>query len=157
MMLRLEWMKDFSSCLQENIKRIDAMKNYTGVGSTFVAVDVGKYGSKSSGVLNSKSMVEPVQHFLMTIYGNSSSLRDWEQTFEEISKNTSPGYIAFLQKVIATRALQSWTILARTVVAAPNTETVFHELGAVDSNFRKAHHLLSGRREDVLTPDLQRT
>ena len=103
-MLRLEWMKDFSSCLQETIKRIDVMKNYTGVGSTFVAVDVGKYGSKSSGVLNSKSMVEPVQHFLMTIYENSSSLRDWEQTFEEISKNTSPGYIAFLQKVIATRA-----------------------------------------------------
>ena len=110
-MLRLEWMvssgskaKSISSCLNQTIKYLDAVKNFTGIKSTFVAVDVGKYGSKTSMSLNSKSMLELVQVFLRTLYGYSSSLQHWEQTFEEISEDTTPGYIGYLQKVIATRA-----------------------------------------------------
>ena len=113
-MLRLEWIvssgsqekakEAVSSCLHKTIKRLEVMMDYTGVKSTFVAVDSGKYGSKTSYKLNSDFVLEQIQVFLKTVYGNSSSLQHWESTFEEISKNTSPGYIGYLQKVIATRA-----------------------------------------------------
>ena len=113
-MLRLEWIvssgsqekakEAVSSCLHKTVRRLEVMMNYTGVKSTFVAVDSGKYGSKTSYKLNSDFVLEQIQVFLKTVYGNSSSLQHWESTFEEISKSTSPGYIGYLQKVIATRA-----------------------------------------------------
>ena len=111
-MLRMEWMvsrhyyqtvRNFtSSCLEQTLKRLQLIQNQTLLNSTFVAIDVGRFGSKTSERLNSDAVLEPVQTFFRTVYGNSSSLQQWESTFEKIS--SSPGYIGFLQKVIATRA-----------------------------------------------------
>ena len=103
-MLRLEFMPEpVSSCLSKTVQRLDKIKNYTGNLPTFVAIDVGKYGSKTDTKFHG-SMFELVQGFLRIAYDNSSSLNHWEKTFEDISKSTSPGYIGFLQKVIAIRA-----------------------------------------------------
>ena len=111
-MLRIEWLlmsiqpqnigKVASSCLEQTMKRLQLIQNQTQLNSTFVAIDVGRFGSKTYPYLNSDAVLEPVQAFFRTVYGNSSSLQQWESTFEKIS--SSPGYIGFLQKVIATRA-----------------------------------------------------
>ena len=110
-MLRIEWMvmtihpQTISSCLEQTLKRLQLIQNQTLLHSTFIAIDVGRFGSKTSERLNSDAILEPVQAFFRTVYGNSSSLQQWESTFETaVNKHPSPGYVGYLQKEIATRA-----------------------------------------------------
>ena len=114
-MLRMEWMVSHihyqtvgnftSSCLEQTLKRLQLIQNQTLLNSTFVTIDVGRFGSKTCKRLNSDAILEPVQAFFRTVYGKSSSLQQWESTFETaVNKHPSPGYIGYLQKVIATRA-----------------------------------------------------
>ncbi len=113
-MLRVEWMvmninqnsirHMVNSCFERTLKRLHAFQNQSGLNATFVAIDVGKYGSKTNARLALDIVVNPVNYFLRTVYGNSTSLEEWERTFEGQSDAVSPGYVGFLQKVIATRA-----------------------------------------------------
>ena len=112
-MLRLEWITMNSPstikekvpfCLGKAMDHVVSIKNQSGAKFVFVAVDIGKYGSKSSNKLNSDFMLTEVEGFLKSIYGNSSSIGQWEKTFEVVSQTTNSGYIGYLQKLIATKA-----------------------------------------------------
>ena len=114
-MVRMEWMvmnihpqtigKFVSSCMENTLKQLQLIQNQTLLNSTFIAFDVGRFGSKTCKRLNSDAVLEPVQAFFRTVYGNSSSLQQWESTFETaVNKHPSPGYVGYLQKEIAIRA-----------------------------------------------------
>lgn len=91
------------SCLRRTLEQLKALQNQTGLNSTFVAIDVGKYGSKTNQRLELNEVVHPLNQFLQTIYGKSTSVERWEETFDVQEDIRSPGYVGFLQKVIATQ------------------------------------------------------
>lgn len=94
-----------SKCLDNIIKRWQNMKTATGINSTFLALDYGKYGSKGFMLhryANREALEEKLQAFLDTMHQGPFPL--WESGFREIAGKENPGYIASLQKTIASKA-----------------------------------------------------
>jgi len=67
---------------------------------------VGRFGSKGykRNPLMEFTVTQQVEKLIETLYGNSTTIQDWEETFLNISRTSNPGYIALLQKTIGTRA-----------------------------------------------------
>ena len=70
--------------------------------STFLAVDIGKFGSQ---IQSSLPIYEHFQSLFSTLYGGKVSLHSWEQSFIDICPILSPGIIAVVQKEIAARSI----------------------------------------------------
>ena len=114
-LVRLEWLimnhitqlkERVRTCLQKTMNYTRSIQFQTGVQSVFLGTDVGKYGSRSLQELHyidHKFIHDQVESFIKSLYGNSSSLGVWEETFERITNNSNAGYIGFLQKVISAR------------------------------------------------------
>lgn len=91
-------------CLQETLLQWEAMKADTALQTTFVALDVGKYGTKGFRYKENPALDAEVDKFLKRVYGGHMSLHSWEGTFEAVSPVRDTGYMALLQQVIVTRA-----------------------------------------------------
>lgn len=114
-LVRLEWLinnhmnelkERVLACLQKTMNYIHSIQSQTGVQSVFLGTDVGKYGSRSLQELryiDHNFIHDQVEGFVKSLYGNSSSLGLWEETFENITNNNNAGYIGFLQKVIGAK------------------------------------------------------
>ena len=114
-LVRLEWLisnhinelkERILACLQKTMNYIRSIQSQTGVQSVFLGTDVGKYGSRSLQELryiDHNFIHDQVEGFVKFLYGNSSSLGLWEETFESITNNNNAGYIGFLQKVIGAK------------------------------------------------------
>ena len=89
-------------CLRETLSRLQQFKQVTGLNRVFLSIDIGKYGSKKWRKNVEPDTMHELQNLIHGIYGDSSSLSDWERTFEPYSQDA--GYIGLLQKVIVTRA-----------------------------------------------------
>ena len=92
-------------CLQETLTQWEMFaKDTHHLRSTFASIDIGRFGTKKfRSKLNPDYRLE-FEKFIMRIYGDSMSVRDWETTFEAVSGTRDAGYIGLLQKVIVTRA-----------------------------------------------------
>ena len=90
---------------QDTWKRL---KNGNQLNVTFLAWDVGRFGSatfeKNKYVWKSYKITQNAQLLFTAIYGHSTSVEEWENTFVDVSGSTNPGYIALLQMNIAVRA-----------------------------------------------------
>ena len=91
-------------CLQETLKQWEAFKTDVGLQTTFLSIDIGKYGSKKF-----RSNVEPslsieVAKFFRGLFGSLMTSKQWEKQFVTVSQVRDAGYIGLLQKVIVTRA-----------------------------------------------------
>ena len=114
LMVRMEWILNCNHpervhhivklCFQSIAAHLKVLRNTTGIQAAFVAVDVGKYSSKSSERLNTAFVRESVEELFRIVYGNGTSFEEWEKTFEIVSQTNNSGYIGFLQKLIASRA-----------------------------------------------------
>ena len=95
-----------SVCLNKILGYLSRLKQRIHPANTFLSIDVGRFGSK--GYKNKPHMASTltlqVEKLIETLYGNSTTIKDWEETFVNISRTSNPGYIALLQKTIATRA-----------------------------------------------------
>ena len=93
-------------CLREIISELDAFKKDTGLNSTFLSIDIGRYGSKKWRTNVDPDLKRDFGTFVQNVYGLSSSVSSWERTFEEIATTRSrdAGYIGLLQKAIVTQA-----------------------------------------------------
>ena len=87
------------------------MKLKSHVNNTFVALDVGQFGSFGYQMFKNQCRLKynttrHVDHFIKTtiLYGNSTTTEEWEQAFVNVSGTLKPGYIAALQKVITANA-----------------------------------------------------
>ena len=94
-----------SICLDNLIKEWEYMKNATGITTTFVALDYGTYGSKGfllREYVDTKPLEDKLVALLHTMgQGNFS---EWESRFAEAAGTQNPGYIASLQRIIASKA-----------------------------------------------------
>ena len=88
-------------CLDQIVQYQHSLRAETGMNTTFLSIDIGKYGSSSYG--GYKQLQPALGKFFRGLYNDSLSMAEWEKTFED-SQTTDPGYIAQLQKIIATQA-----------------------------------------------------
>jgi len=93
------------ACLNKTLGYLSRLKQGIQAANTFLSMDVGRFGSKGYKKHHVVFTVTQVAETLIeTLYGNSTTIQDWEETFLNISRTSNPGYIALLQKTIATRA-----------------------------------------------------
>ena len=93
-------------CLNKTLGYLSRIKQGVHEANTFLSIDVGRFGSKGykRNPLMEFTVTQQVEKLIETLYGNSTTIQDWEETFLNISRTSNPGYIALLQKTIATRA-----------------------------------------------------
>ena len=114
-LFRFEWLdmyrgdsdykKTLLPCLNRTLKYVMAAKAKSLNMSVFLGMDIGKYGSITMTAHRAKATYNVVEDFIKTLYSDfEMTISKWEQTFEDISQTRVRGYIAFLQKTIATRA-----------------------------------------------------
>ena len=94
-----------SFCFSKTVKQWQRLRNKTNIQSTFLASDAGKYGSNSFKTTGDDSDLTTEFHkFFKQIYGTKTTVGKWEKTFEGKDGITDSGYIALLQKLVATRS-----------------------------------------------------
>ena len=96
--------------LEESRQKWTAVKSRQKLSSTFLAFDVGKYGSAEFYLGNRGPMGEilaEMHRFFDSLYNGSISYSEWEDSFVEVSGVKSgsgvSGYVAILQKEIASQ------------------------------------------------------
>ena len=89
--------QEMHRCLERTVKLLGSVKKKTNINSTFLSMDIGKYGSYSSAN-NFKTF--DYSEFISKIYGRRISISMWEGTFERVSSTHEAGYVALLQKVL---------------------------------------------------------
>ena len=87
-------------CLNATLSEWRKLRESSGLQTTFLAADMGSHGTLTSPEINGTHFEE----FVQQIYGDKMSVEEWERTFEEVAGTTDSGYIALLQKLIATRS-----------------------------------------------------
>ena len=92
-------------CFQQIIKYWNNTRTESGIETTFLSIDIGKYGSNSFyNTGDGSNLHEEFGKFTRQLYGESFSITKWENTFEDASHTTNAGYIALLQKAVVTGA-----------------------------------------------------
>lgn len=91
-------------CLQLTMETMEWMQWKSGLRSTFLSIDIGKYGSHSFGQKNYFNHLADMESFVRQVYRGKMDIREWERTFEAVAHTTDGGYIAMLQEVLVVRA-----------------------------------------------------
>ena len=91
-------------CLQLTLDKWHGFKRDTGLNTTFLSIDIGKYGSVSFERKKYYGHLPEMMRFVTQIYGGKMAVHEWERTFEAVAQTTDSGYIAMLQQTIVTRA-----------------------------------------------------
>ena len=92
-------------CLEQTLKYTRNLVEDSGIGMTFLSIDIGKYGSNSfRNTGDSSNLHEEFVKFFMNFYRGKLTIREWERTFEDIAHTEDSGYIALLQKMIVVQA-----------------------------------------------------
>ena len=91
-------------CLREIISELSLFKEDSGINTTFLSIDIGRYGSKKWRTSMDPDLKRDFSRLVQNIYGPSTSVRSWERTFEEIAVTRDAGYIGLLQKAIVSQA-----------------------------------------------------
>ena len=87
-----------SNCSQEIVSLLKSLEKSHGISDTFLAMDVGKFGSSGS----TRNHFQPYGKVLFnSIYGDKWSFKKWEDSFESSASSNNPAYIANLQRTIA--------------------------------------------------------
>ena len=97
-----------TKCVNSISDFVHKMKKKYAIESVFLAMDCRKQGSYGYRITNGK-LTEKTQTIVSNVsallyrklYRNSSSLEDWDDSFDNISSYKAPGYIAQLQKELA--------------------------------------------------------
>ena len=77
----------------------------SGVNSTFLAIDMGKFGSNS--IHNAGQGTELSFRFnklFSSLYGGRWSVEEWEDSLEDVVQTEDPGYVAALQQTLVAQA-----------------------------------------------------
>ena len=95
------------TCLKKVVNRTDALKTRSKV-RPLVTVDVGRYGSTSWDRFpqtEAKYLIKMVKNATLALVNANLTFEEWEDTFSSITAGiTDRGYIAALQKTVASRA-----------------------------------------------------
>lgn len=97
-----------ANCLNETLKAWRELVDSTGMKTTFLAMDIGNYGSNSLVEQNGDSKYYPFldlyKEFIRKLFGHLATIRTWELGFEDTSLTHDAGYIGSLQKTLAAQS-----------------------------------------------------
>lgn len=96
-------------CFKNILDKVRVLKENHGIKTVFLTMDCRHQGSGyfSRNVMDEhesrlmRLMSSSIENLYTMLYGNSSSLEQWDQSFYNVSSFTIPGYIAMLQKHLA--------------------------------------------------------
>ena len=91
-------------CMKSALQIWNETKIKTSTSSTFLAFDYGKFGSITFKIGNYYGSEDDLRQFHHTIYGDTWSVEEWEQSFIDISHREESSYCSLLQLVIAAHA-----------------------------------------------------
>lgn len=91
-------------CLEETLSQWRDFKKETHLEKTFLAIDIGRYGSKKYRSALEPGLATAFRKFFQTLFGTSLTMREWEKRFESVAGIRDAGYIGLLQKTLVTRA-----------------------------------------------------
>lgn len=97
----------FTACVDGISAHVHKLKSQYDIQSVFLAMDCRKQGSmafrhESSPDYMSKDLVDTMTTLLYRqLYDNSSSLDDWDESFDKVASFKTAGYLAQLQKTLA--------------------------------------------------------
>ena len=107
-MVRMEKVRksnlDMTGCFQQTLETWKKMVTDTGSNSTFLAADMGRFGSSTFRKYYIDHLQGQFRDFFKTIYGNSLTMKQWESTFVDVSGIENPVYVSGVQKTLAARA-----------------------------------------------------
>ena len=90
-----------AQCSQKLEKLINTLSQQYAVKNYFLAMDIGKFGSRGTRLHNLTSHGDIV---LSAVYGSTLSFSQWERMFERYASELEGAYVANLQRAIAARA-----------------------------------------------------
>ena len=88
-------------CFSKLLEVWKEMQNESGSNTTFLAGDVGNFGSDS---IHSDKLTEIFKNVFKDLYGPRFSFEDWEDSFQTVASTKDSGYIGVLQQVLAAQA-----------------------------------------------------
>lgn len=96
-----------TGCVRSIAEYVDKLKALFNIQSVFLAMDCRRQGSmafrrQTGPSYMSKDLMDKVALTLyQSLYGNSSTLNDWDESFDRIASFKTVGYLAQLQKSLA--------------------------------------------------------
>ena len=90
-------------CLTETLNEWRKLRESSSLQTSFLAADMGSHGTLIS-VTSQESDRAHFEDFVQQIYGGSTTVQEWERTFEEVAGTTDSGYIGLMQKLIVARS-----------------------------------------------------
>ena len=102
-MLSLHFKNAMQFCITETLNEWRKLRESSSLQTSFLAADMGTHGTIIS-VTPQDSDKAQFADFVQRIYGRSTTVQEWERTFEEVAGTTDCGYIAMLQKIVVARS-----------------------------------------------------
>ena len=77
----------------------------SGLNSTLLAIDMGRFGSNSIHHAGQGSELDSrFRDFFKSLYGSRLTVEEWEESFEDVAHTADPGYVAALQQMLVVQA-----------------------------------------------------
>ena len=81
------------------------LRTQSGVNTTLLAIDMGKFGSNSIHEAGRGSELRTrFEEFFGSLYGAELTVEQWEDSFEQVARTEDPGYVAVMQKMLVVQA-----------------------------------------------------
>ena len=101
-------------CFRNLLGALTALKAKHDINSIFLTLDCRKSGSEDFKFVHMSLEKEiastAVDTLFPMLYGNSSTLEEWDRSFEDVATHNTPGYIAMLQKHLAAKGVCLLTV-----------------------------------------------
>ena len=91
-------------CMKSALQVWNEMKRKTSTLTTLLAFDYGKFGSQTFRSMDYWGSEDDLRQFHRTIYGDTWTVEEWEQSFVDISHMEEGSYYSIMQAVIAAHA-----------------------------------------------------
>ena len=92
-------------CFRKLLLNLNRTRTELGVSGSFLSIDVGQFGSSTFKNVSNTPFVQRYFHVCFkSVYGDSTTVGMWEESFRSVAMTTDSGYIAALQKGLAVRA-----------------------------------------------------
>ena len=95
------------TCFTRLLKVWNEIKAQFGFSNTLLAVDMGRFGSNTlmeRGNITVEHLNSRFEKFFRQLYGGTRSVKEWEDSFENVLNTTDAGYVAALQKTLVATA-----------------------------------------------------
>ena len=139
-------------CIKLTLQELKKLRKDAGTNTTFLAVDIGKYGSISFQRKKYFNHFSEMSGFVREVYGGKMGLREVDAALEGVSGVWDAGYIAMLQQLIVTRAkcilfVGGWVVPETCAAHLP--AAAFPAGGAVCARSQQVHQRLPTNRPDT--------